>query len=361
MYEFVDGITNVLRRSLTGTEALRLLQAIGGHIERETGHSPGIAAMLQGEDAPRDVAKQFQTAVAGAANLIQTMGLARAGTATATAGAGGSDAEIVATTPESTQSLTKPADETSVPAGKMARTTWREVTDRSKIRQYVSRVRDTLDDPRLQDVIQRAAAQVPGDAAPRDKIAALLSPDIDPTVSLGGGPAGVPYLSRAPLVSMVQSHLEEALGDAEFRTGASTPACGRGSSMASSGICGSHRHRSRPTTPTGTSSSPRACSSASPRATRPSTQAPAEYDGVADDARLVIVGDWGTGLPRARDVAALMQERIADAVTGGRQVHVLHLGDVYYSGLETEDQRRFLDLWPVTPGTGRCGRDFLVA
>jgi hypothetical protein len=27
---------------------------------------------------------------------------------------------------------------------------------------------------------------------------------------------------------------------------------------------------------------------------------------------------------------------------------VIHLGDVYYSGLETEDKRRFLDLWPVT-------------
>jgi hypothetical protein len=46
------------------------------------------------------------------------------------------------------------------------------------------------------------------------KIAALLSPDIGATVSSGGGPPDVPYLSRAPLVSMVQSHFEEALGDA---------------------------------------------------------------------------------------------------------------------------------------------------
>ena len=62
----------------------------------------------------------------------------------------------------------------------------------------------------------------------------------------------------------------------------------------------------------------------------------------------MIVGDWGTGLPRARDVATHMQEAIDSALAGHRQVHVLHLGDVYYSGLETEDQRRFLDLWPVT-------------
>jgi hypothetical protein len=81
----------------------------------------------------------------------------------------------------------------------------------------------------------------------------------------------------------------------------------------------------------------------------------AEYDDVAKDARLVVVGDWGTGLPRARDVAALMQERIADVVTGGRQVHVLHLGDVYYSGLETEDRRRFLELWPVTQEQADAG------
>ena len=79
MYEFVDGVANVLQRSLTGTEALQVLQAIGGHIERETGRSPGIAAMLLGETAPADAAEQFDDTRAGAANLIQVMGLARAG------------------------------------------------------------------------------------------------------------------------------------------------------------------------------------------------------------------------------------------------------------------------------------------
>ena len=62
--------------------------------------------------------------------------------------------------------------------------------------------------------MERAAVQVPGDEPARDKIAALLSPDIDSTVSSGGEADGVPYLSRAPLVSLVQSHLEEALGEA---------------------------------------------------------------------------------------------------------------------------------------------------
>jgi len=34
---------------------------------------------------------------------------------------------------------------------------------------------------------------------------------------------------------------------------------------------------------------------------------------------------------------------------------VIHLGDVYYSGLEDEDKRRFLDLWPVTPEQATTG------
>ena len=81
MYEFVDGVVNVLRRSLTSTEALGVLQAVGGYIERETGSSPGIAAMLLGESAPADVAEQFEDVQAGAADLIEAMGLARTNSA----------------------------------------------------------------------------------------------------------------------------------------------------------------------------------------------------------------------------------------------------------------------------------------
>src|SRR5260221_10518533 len=50
-----------------------------------------------------------------------------------------------------------------------------------------------------------------------------------------------------------------------------------------------------------------------------------------------------------------MQEWIGEALGAGRQVHVIHLGDIYYSGLETEDQRRFLDPWPVTPEQAGAG------
>jgi hypothetical protein len=76
-YQFIGGVAEVLRRSLTGTEALQVLQALGGHIERETGRSPGIAALLLGEAAPADSTELFSDVRAEAASLIQAMGLAQ--------------------------------------------------------------------------------------------------------------------------------------------------------------------------------------------------------------------------------------------------------------------------------------------
>src|SRR5258707_3692069 len=90
----------------------------------------------------------------------------------------------------------------------------RDASDKNAVRAHVERIRKTLDDTRLQDVMQRAAAQVDGDESPRENISAVLSPDIGSMASSGGEPDGVPYLSRAPLVSLVQSQIEEALGGA---------------------------------------------------------------------------------------------------------------------------------------------------
>jgi triacylglycerol lipase len=78
LYEFVGGVASVLQRSLTSTEALGVLQALGGYVERETGRSPGIAAMLLGETPPAETSDQFGNVRAGAADLIRAMGLARA-------------------------------------------------------------------------------------------------------------------------------------------------------------------------------------------------------------------------------------------------------------------------------------------
>lgn len=68
---------------------------------------------------------------------------------------------------------------------------------------------------------------------------------------------------------------------------------------------------------------------------------------LADDARLILVGDWGTGEGAAIAVAQQMRKQIDAA--GTREVHVVHLGDVYYAGTRWEAHHRFLDHWPVRP------------
>jgi Calcineurin-like phosphoesterase len=231
----------------------------------------------------------------------------------------------------------------------------KEASDRDHVRNHVEKVRDALGDPRLQDVIQRAGAQVKGDEPARVKIAALLSVDLDSMVSSGGGPEGVPYLSRAPLVSMVQSYVEEALGDA------GVPDPGEHTSLWSR-LVHAVEHALRISPGSFTPDDPdwyvliaKGMLERLAEGNAPFNQAPAEYDDMTADARLVIVGDWGTGLPRARDVATHMHEAIDTALASHRQVHVIHLGDVYYSGLDFEDRRRFLDLWPVSQEQADAG------
>jgi hypothetical protein len=231
----------------------------------------------------------------------------------------------------------------------------RDASDRNAVLAHLDQVRLTLGDPRLQDVIERAAAQVPGAEPPREKIAALLSPDIDATVSSGGEPAGVPYLSRAPVVSMVQSHIEEALAAA----GVPDPDAHPGVlARIVRAILRWLRLAPGSFTPEDPDWYVFIAAGVLERladGNAPFNEKPAEYDDLADDARLIVVGDWGTALPRARAVGARMREKIGEAIAVGRQVHVIHLGDIYYSGLESEDRQRFLDLWPVTPEQADAG------
>jgi Calcineurin-like phosphoesterase len=66
-------------------------------------------------------------------------------------------------------------------------------------------------------------------------------------------------------------------------------------------------------------------------------------------ARVILVGDWGSGLPRAQKVGALMRRYVEEGLSAPRDVQVIHLGDVYYSGWEYEYKKRFLPFWPVWP------------
>ncbi len=231
----------------------------------------------------------------------------------------------------------------------------KDVSDKNEVRRYVGRVREVLGDPRLQDVINRAAAQVPGAQAPRAKIAALLDQDLDSMASSGGEPDGVPYLSRAPLVAMVQSHVEAALDEAEGQDEAAPISLWARLIRDAQRLLHLAPGSFTPDDPDWYVVIAQGVLERLADGNAPFNERPAEHDSVADNARLVVVGDWGTGLPRAQEVAAHMQHRIAEALAAGRQVHVLHLGDVYYSGLEIEDRKRFLDLWPVTSAQAEAG------
>jgi calcineurin-like phosphoesterase family protein len=65
---------------------------------------------------------------------------------------------------------------------------------------------------------------------------------------------------------------------------------------------------------------------------------------VANNFRMALLGDWGTGLYGAPVSAAGIA-----ADTAGYDL-LLHLGDVYYSGLPEEIQERFVKFWPAVPG-----------
>ncbi len=73
-------------------------------------------------------------------------------------------------------------------------------------------------------------------------------------------------------------------------------------------------------------------------------EAPAEVTTIPNKARIALFGDWGSGLYGAPEVA----NKIATTKDGYDVV--LHLGDTYYSGLESEVQARLLDSWPVVQG-----------
>jgi hypothetical protein len=77
-------------------------------------------------------------------------------------------------------------------------------------------------------------------------------------------------------------------------------------------------------------------------------QTPADVE-LEDDARLVIVSDWGSGRDAARRVAGAMRARVDQGIEQHRPVHVVHLGDNYYSGTQEEARRNILGLWPVRP------------
>jgi hypothetical protein len=73
---------------------------------------------------------------------------------------------------------------------------------------------------------------------------------------------------------------------------------------------------------------------------RPASATPGK---IADNARVAVLGDWGTNLYGAPVSTTSIARR------GGYEL-LLHLGDVYYSGTASEMEERFLRVWPTSAG-----------
>lgn len=69
---------------------------------------------------------------------------------------------------------------------------------------------------------------------------------------------------------------------------------------------------------------------------------------IGSNARVYLVADWGSGISRATKIADRIRSMLeAEKVA---EQHVIHLGDVYYSGWPEEYDDHFLRHWPVQPG-----------
>jgi hypothetical protein len=85
------------------------------------------------------------------------------------------------------------------------------------------------------------------------------------------------------------------------------------------------------------------------RGARKFTPNPAPPCIVDNSVRIIVLADWGTGVPRARKLAEAARRSLEESSDAGIETHVIHLGDVYYSGWAAEYDAHFLPFWPVQP------------
>ncbi len=233
----------------------------------------------------------------------------------------------------------------------------RQVVDRREVQKYVEAVRARLDDPRLQDAAARAASTF-GDPSvdPATKLRAALPP-VEPELASSAADAAnvAPFMSRDPIQSLLQSALESKLRERGVRDDESVH---RGPLAWLLHLIESILYPVRygPDDPDWVIDVAASMLERLAEGTHPFNPLPAEHE-VAEDARVVIVGDWGTGIARAQKVAKVMAEEVADALAHGREAHVVHLGDIYYSGTEEEVRRHVLaaGMWPVTTEQASAG------
>jgi calcineurin-like phosphoesterase family protein len=236
----------------------------------------------------------------------------------------------------------------------------KEVTDRDVVTAYVGAARQELESGAHDDTALRAARRLGLEVDSAHDAALLFAeqlpadgpgPETDPAQE-------EPFISRNPLVSLLQTSLEAQLhGEGQAAEAppehphhglfghvwdkvkqfvADAQLTARGAGMAGEVVEGALSRLADGT-----------------HAFNPE---PAEHT-VDVPARLIIVGDWGSGLKQARAVAQLMAEEVDEAVQSSRAVHVIHLGDVYFAGEADEYRRHVLadGFWPVRAAQADAG------
>ncbi|HEY0815150.1 MAG TPA: metallophosphoesterase [Pseudonocardia sp.] len=213
-----------------------------------------------------------------------------------------------------------------------------KAADRDLVARYVEKVRATVDEGRL-------TAATPADSVDQALPPPALAPSVDPSA---------PYLSRDPATSLIQSAVEEQAAGQPIDAPPRSAFARLLQRIVNAVDALLHPGRFTPDDPNwvikvGESMVGHLAAGNHPFNPRPATYA------ISDSARLVLVSDWGTGLQEAQAVAAAMGDAVAEGLAQGRDVHVVHLGDVYYSGLPSEYQRHVLAYWPVTAAQQNAG------
>lgn len=231
----------------------------------------------------------------------------------------------------------------------------REAVDRDELQRYVKAVRQQLDEPQLEGAASQAAAQIGGEGAPAQKLREALPDGGAGPASSGGRDSAAPFMARDPVVSLLQSSLEHKLREEGVKD---IPPPHRGLLARIVHFVEGFLHPMRfgPEDSEWVTEIAKATLERLAEGNHAFNPQPARYE-IGDEARVVIVGDWGSGLPRAQTVAQHMAEEVSTALAAGREAHVIHLGDVYYSGTRGECERNVLapGMWPVTAAQARAG------
>lgn len=68
---------------------------------------------------------------------------------------------------------------------------------------------------------------------------------------------------------------------------------------------------------------------------------------LADNPKMVLFGDWASGIPHAvRNAREMWNSHLYPDINNGRELHAIHLGDTYYAGLNCDYRTRAAN-WPV--------------